>query len=51
MKPKTSGNFKMKKQYKMLLCNYKSKEMRSLMKRMFIDAQVADETTERVVFK
>lgn len=49
MKP--NSNFKMKKQYKMLLANYKNKEMRSLMKRLFIQAQMIDESTERVVFK
>lgn len=48
---KTGSNFKLKKKYKMLLCNYKDKNIRNLMKRVFIEAQVLEETSERVVFK
>lgn len=49
MKP--TSTFKMKKQYKMLLCNYKDKETRNFMKKLFIQAQLIEEKTERVVFK
>jgi 16S rRNA G1207 methylase RsmC len=48
---KTTSTFKMKKEYKMRLCNYKTKEMRSLMKRLFKDAQLTAENSEYVVFK
>lgn len=49
MKP--TNTFKMKKQYKMLLTNYKDKNLRSHMKKLFIQAQLIDEKTEKVVFK
>lgn len=48
---KTNSNFKMKKEYKMRLGNYKTKEMRSLMKRLFKEAQHTAENSEYVVFK
>ena len=48
---KTTNAFKMKKEYKVRLASCKTKEERSLMKRMLIDAQVTAEKSEYVVFK
>lgn len=48
---KTDKNFRMKKEYKMRLTNCKTREMRALMKRMWIEAQVTSDKSEYVVFK
>lgn len=47
----TNSTFKMKKQYKRLLANYKDKELRNYMKKLFIQAQIIAEKSEYVVFK
>ena len=48
---KTNSQFKLKKHYKRLLCNYKDKELRNFMKKLFIKTQMISEKSEYVVFK